>query len=248
MIHAISKYMSYHNVIYRTFTCYVFLLSPVISSLVLVLTLTPIYDVNTNAMFWITFAFYVYLYVYMMFYGFLALFNSKYHLIYFHPFTYIGFVLLLPALPWLSIGEKMENGENMNESVSTNSSIENYDIEGFAEVKPKMDENIFEIYDRLTLHDQMFRTKSFRKTVVMKPIQSKTKILIDNDVPSVEDDISRLSEESKLELCPVCQESLDKSQHQVNSTCGHEFHFKCLIKAMKDTKICPVCNEKLRPK
>jgi len=135
---------------------------------------------------------------------------------------------------------------DLNDSVSTDLGIEGYDIEGFAEIKPKMDENIFEIYDRLALHDKILRgskrdgiwaAKSFRKTMVMQPIQSRTKQLVLDDVPSVEDDISRVSEESKLELCPVCKEALDKSQHQVGSVCGHEFHFKCLMKEMQSTRI-----------
>lgn len=206
------------------------------------------FEAHLDVYFQLTWLLYLYLYAYMSVYGLLSLFNNKFHLIYFHPFTYVIFVLFYLPLSLCAKPTQGADKADLNDTVSTNDSIEQYDIEGFAEVKPKMDENIFEIYDRLTIHDQLTRAKSFRKTFVLKPLAQRTKEILPDDVPSVESELSRMSEETKADPCPVCKEPLDKSQHQVFSTCGHEFHFKCLMKEMKSTRICPTCGEKLRPK
>ncbi|CAI2369549.1 unnamed protein product [Moneuplotes crassus] len=232
---------------HRKLSCNIIVLTPLVCAFGCILVLTPIYDQRLDASFCLLWLLYLYLYIYISVYGILALYNNKYHLVYFHPFTYIMYIFHLPFYCCFT-KTKAAPKQDLNESVSTNYSIEGYDIEGFAEVKPKMDENIFEIYDRLTIHDQLIRAKSFRKTFILKPMAQKTRQLLPDDVPSVESEISRISEESKVELCPVCKESMEENQHIVTSACAHQFHFKCMMNEMRTKRICPVCEEKLRPK
>lgn len=247
MVSDLLFYRNPNDQCHRKLSWNIILLTPFAWAFGWILILTPIFDTNLDVYFWLLWLLYLYLYIYIAVYGMLALYNNKYHLVYFHPFTCIMYILHLPFYYFITKTESAPK-QNLNESVSTNYSIEGYDIEGFAEVKPKMDENIFEIYDRLTIHDQLTRAKSFRKTFILKPMTQKTKQLLPDDVPSVESEVSKISEESKVELCPVCKECMEENQHIVTSACAHQFHFKCMMNEMRTKRICPVCEEKLRPK
>ena len=182
-----------------------------------------------------------------MIYGELSTLNYKYHMRWFHPATYLAILFIFPFFVCFKTPEDVKALQEQD-SVSTDESMDKTELEGFAEIKPAMDENIFEIYDRLTIHDQIQRSKTFRKTIVIRPIRTKTKELVGDDAPSVEEDISRASEESKSDICMICKENKEHGQHVVTSFCLHEFHFKCLMNVMKTTKLCPICDQKLRPK
>jgi hypothetical protein len=234
---------------HRTIGCYIFLRIPTIITPILMIIFTLAYDNHVGSLeFWISFIIYIYLYAFSMIYGELSTLNYKYHMRLFHPVTYVAIVLLFPIFLIFYNDPDQTKAIRDQDSVSTDDDMEDGDLEGFAEVKPAVDENIFEIYDRLTIHDQIQRSKTFRKTMVLRPIRTRTLELGGDDAPSLDDDVSRESEESKSDICAICKENKDHGQHVVTSFCDHEFHFKCLMNVMKTTKVCPICDQKLRPK
>jgi hypothetical protein len=136
----------------------------------------------------------------------------------FHPATYFATLFVFPFFYWFNKDSNEIKALQEQDSVSSDDTMENADLEGFAEVKPAMDENIFEIYDRLTIHDNFVRSKTFRRTIVMKPMKQETREMGGDIAPSsVDEDISRESEESKSDICAICKESKEQGQHIVMS-------------------------------
>uniref|UniRef100_A0A7S3J4R3 Uncharacterized protein n=1 Tax=Euplotes harpa TaxID=151035 RepID=A0A7S3J4R3_9SPIT len=139
-----------------------------------------------NSGFWVTFVIYSVFYVYLLIHSLLEIENLSrvYRLL--HPLTWC-FFLLSPSVFLLiqsSISNPNSDLEDLKqagivdfESAETDfSAVSVEDLEGFAETKNNRDENIFEIYDRMSEKDIVTRKKTMTKEEVVRYFHPKAEV------------------------------------------------------------------------